>query len=148
MSGGLGEGLENVKSVELFIPETGQTCSFPDLPVARYVHTMNMVGDALVVCGGRYDQGSAIKSCVHLSPPSSSVWTSYATTRKERYFHAAWVSPSGELLLVGSTYSPDDAEIVNAGTSAGREIRLEQAAKLGLKLQHNIIIDHSGATVE
>ena len=134
MSGGWGEGYEDLKSVELFIPETGQKCSFPDLPVARYVHTMNMVGDALVVCGGKDDLGSSKKSCVHLSPPSSSVWTSYASTRKERYFHTSWVSPSGELLLVGGLGSGlGSAEIVNAGTSTGREIRLEQAARLGLK---------------
>ena len=131
MSGGYGEKYEKLKSVELFIPETGKTCSFPDLPVVRNDHTMNMVGDALVVCGGRdvlfIDEKSfTIKSCVHLSPPSSSVWTSYATTRKERSFHTAWVSPSGELLLVGGVYSAEDAEIVNAGTSTGREIRLEE----------------------
>ena len=123
-----------LKSVELFIPKTQKTCSFPDLPVPRHGHTMNMVGDALVVCGGRDDQGSPTKSCVHLSPPSSSVWTSYATTRKYRTFHTAWVSPSGELLLVGGAYSAEDAEIVNAGTSTGREIRLEQNPWLGLKL--------------
>ena len=134
MSGGYGEENEKSKSVELFIPETGKTWSFPDLPATRYGHTMNMVGDALVVCGGRDDQYSPIKSCVHLSPPSSSVWTSYATTRKERYFHTAWVSPSGELLLVGGRGSAEDAEIVYAGSSTGREIRLEQAARLGLKL--------------
>ena len=133
MSGGLGEGLENVKSVELFIPETGKACSFPDLPVARFFHTMNMMGDAIVVCGGEGDQGSSQKSCVHLSPPSSSVWTSYATTRKGRYSHTGWVSPRGELLLVGGGGSAEDAEIVNAGISTGREIRMEQAARLGLK---------------
>ena len=130
MSGRFREKYEGLNSVELFIPETGKTCSFPDLPGARYGHTMNMVGDALVVCGGRGDQKESRKSCVHLSPPSSSVWTSYATTRNERYSHTAWVSPSGELLLVGG-YSTEDAEIVNARTSTGREIRLEQDTWLG-----------------
>ena len=127
MSGGLGEGYKVFKSVELFIPETGKTCSFPDLPAVRFAHTMNMVGDSLFVCGGADDQGEYIRSCVHLSPPSSSVWTSYATTRKERYQSTAWVSPSGELLLVGGNAydSSDDAEIVNTGTSTGREIILD-----------------------
>ena len=112
MSGGFAYNYKELKSVELFIPETGQTCSFPVLPVTRYGNTMNMVVDALVVCGG----GSSKNTCVHLPPPSSSVWTSSPTTRKERYFHTAWVSPSGELLLVGGVDSFKDAEIVNAGT--------------------------------
>ena len=131
MSGGLGEGYEVFKSVELFIPETGKTCSFPDLPSVRFAHTMNMVGDALFVCGGADDQGEYIRSCVHLSPPSSSVWTSYATTRKYRAYHTAWVSRSGELLLVGGHNRGRDAEIVNAGTSTGREIILEQDTWFG-----------------
>ena len=132
MSAGWGDEYSVLKSVELFIPGSGKTCIFPDLPGIRYGHTMNMVGDDLVVCGGRgvWDKESR-KSCLHLSPPSSSVWTSYATTRKERSHHTAWVSPSGELLLVGGYFSSDDAEIVNAGTSTGREIRLEQDTWFG-----------------
>ena len=125
MSGGLGEGGDVLKSVELFIPETGKTCSFPDLPANRFGHTMNMVGDAVVVCGGRDCQSAATKSCVHLSPLSSSLWTSYAAMRRRRASHTAWVSRSGELLLVGGQGSDEDAEIVNAITSTGREIRLE-----------------------
>ena len=131
LSGGFAYNYKELKSVELFIPETGQVCSFPDLPGVRQGHSMNMVGDDLVVCGGRDCQSAATKSCVHLSPPSSSVWTSYATMRKERSSHTAWVSPSGELLLVGGQFIDDNAEIVNAGTSTGREIRLEQDTWFG-----------------
>jgi len=140
VSGGFGKRDE--KSVELFIPETNQTCSFPDLPVARLAHTMNMVGDDLVVCGGIDDQYSPTKSCVHLSPPSTSVWTSYATMRRRRASHSAWASPSGELLMVGGDGSDEDAEIVNAGTSTGREFRLEQKTWLhcGIDAKDSVII--------
>ena len=36
------------KSVEVFVPSTGQHCKLPDMPGRRYKHTM----DAKTVCGG------------------------------------------------------------------------------------------------
>ena len=36
------------KSVEVFVPSTGQHCTLPDLPAKRFYHTM----EEMVVCGG------------------------------------------------------------------------------------------------
>ena len=43
MSGGMWK-----KSVELFVPSTGQHCRLPDLPRRRSEHTM----DGMMLCGG------------------------------------------------------------------------------------------------
>ena len=49
------------KSVEVFVPSTGQHCTLPDLPAERYLHTM----EEMVVCGGPYsDTGT---SCLSLT---------------------------------------------------------------------------------
>ena len=40
----------STKSVEVFLPSTGQHCELPDLPDSRYEHTM----DSKTVCGGSY----------------------------------------------------------------------------------------------
>ena len=37
-----------VKSVEVFVPSTGQHCSLPDLSARRYAHTM----EGMMLCGG------------------------------------------------------------------------------------------------
>jgi len=96
ITGGDGGGL----NVEVFIPATGQNCSYPRLPSSRDRHTLNMVGSTPVLCGGG-GQDSDGNSCIQLYPPTrEGRWTQYATTLEPRNRHTSWVSSEG-LLLVG-----------------------------------------------
>jgi len=85
---------------EVFIPATGQICSFPDLPSERSQHTLNTVGGAAIACGG-FDK-EQWKSCYKLCPLSKKgLWTRYAATVDVRKNHNSWVSEEGLHLLGG-----------------------------------------------
>jgi len=85
------------KSVEVFIPDAGKSCSLPDLPDDRVGHTMDTLGNTPVICGGEnIDQ----TSCLQFTP-ALGVWTNYATTTEEFKGHTSWVS-SGGLVLMGA----------------------------------------------
>ena len=65
------------KSVEVFVPSTGQHCTLPDLPARRYWHTM----EEMVVCGGgAYDSGT-MTSCTTLT---ESGWETTTTLLERR----------------------------------------------------------------
>ena len=61
------------KSVEVFVPSTGQHCTLPDLPAKRYLHTM----EEMVVCGG----GGSETSCLTLTEAG---WETTTTLLEER----------------------------------------------------------------
>ena len=89
----------------MFIPETGETCSFPDLPNDRKYHSINTLdNNTVVICGG----GDTM--CIQLTPTSASgVWTKYSTgagsiygfgnLRSDWDNHLGWVSSAGLMLL-------------------------------------------------
>ena len=94
------------------MPDTGKTCSFPDLPILTYSHTMDTLANIPIICGG-VDSYATQTSCIQLTPTSASGnWTNYATTRNIRYAHTSWVSGAG-LVLMG--YSTITTEIVPSG---------------------------------
>ena len=98
-------------STEVFIPDTGKTCSLPDLPKSRYGHTLDTLGNTPVICGG----DGTDTSCLQFTPTSAGgVWTNYTTTMQRRYKHSSWVSSAG-LVLMGGYYSGTTAEIVPSG---------------------------------
>ena len=68
------------KTVEVYIPSTGQVCSLPHLPKKRAYHTM----DSRYICGG---QGTASTSCIHFS---SGHWITTHTLTEERDGHSSW----------------------------------------------------------
>ena len=61
ISGSGGSSSSSYKSVEVFVPSTGQHCTLPDLPAKRYYHTM----EEMVVCGG--DSSETQTSCLKLT---------------------------------------------------------------------------------
>ena len=56
-------GDDKDKSVEVFLPSSGQHCTLPDLPAKRYRHTM----EEMVVCGGGDSGTSTRTSCLTLT---------------------------------------------------------------------------------
>jgi len=118
-------GYKAKKSVELFVPATGKSCSLPDLPDERWEHTMN----GLNICGSKdvYDSpclnrtsgGSWVipvancrspsTGCVHFS---SGQWQySPYTFVEPRAGHMSWQTEEGLMLLSGS-YSYFTTEII------------------------------------
>ena len=63
------------KSVEVFVPSTGQHCSLPDLPAGRWQHTM----EGFVLCGG-HDVATRT-SCLTLTDAG---WETTTTLRQWR----------------------------------------------------------------
>ena len=56
-------GDHSYKSVEVFVPSTGQHCTLPDLPAKRYGHTM----EEMMVCGGGAIDSGTRRSCLKLT---------------------------------------------------------------------------------
>ena len=65
------------KTVEVFVPSTGQHCQLPDLPIRRYHHSM----EEKTVCGGAPDPGTTT-SCLTLNEDGT--WETTTNLREER----------------------------------------------------------------
>ena len=76
-----------LSSVEIFPSPSTDTCSVPDLPGPRDLHSLSLLsGGRLVVCGG--DPSPAEKTCIAWTEGSTS-WTHLYTTRSSYHiFHA------------------------------------------------------------
>merc|ERR1712098_703917 len=83
-------GKYSEESVEVFDPNTGQSCALPSLPDRRVAHSSNNLN----LCGGYY----AMTSCITFS---SGEWVTSHTLVKERYFHSSWDAGDGRILLLG-----------------------------------------------
>ena len=121
-----------LSSVELFPRPSSATCSIPDLPQARYSHSLSLLsGGRLVVCGGHAPGNGWLNSCISWVGGKSS-WTPFHTMRclipimphnhlqnhsMERGWHTAWTPPSlpNSLVLLGDRTSAAQltAEIVS-----------------------------------
>jgi len=90
------------KSTELFIPETGKSCFWKDLPNERKGHTMNTIDNTAVLCGTR---GHPPTNCIQYTPTSpEGAWTAYGRTDGGALeHHSSWVSRAGLVLMGGET---------------------------------------------
>jgi len=117
-------GYEAKKSVELYNPATGKSCSLPDLPDERWGHTMN----GLYICGGKdvynspclnQTSGGSWSPVEHCCSPSTGCGDFYKgkwqynihTFVKPRADHMSWQTENGLVLLSG-TYSYLTTEII------------------------------------
>ena len=132
MSGGGGDG-RAYTSVEVFVPETGQSCSFPSLPYNLVEHTMN----GLLICGG----GDIVfsKNCLSFS---SGNWTPSYTLVKERTRHSSWVTEQG-LVIIGGPYSPTTTEIVGGeveGLAFTLDYETESVCAVGDLVTNSVVL--------
>ena len=72
-----GSSSSSYKSVEVFVPSTGQHCTLPDLPAKRFYHTM----EEMVVCGGGDNDSGTRTSCLSLTDDG---WETTTTLLKSR----------------------------------------------------------------
>jgi hypothetical protein len=99
-------------STELFLPHTGKTCSLQSLPDNRYQHSMDVVENKIIVCGGTSSQTSCLQ--FH-STSSTGSWTHYATLAQRRYGHTTHVF-QGDMMLYGGSVSKRTSEIMGKST--------------------------------
>ena len=114
-------------SVEIFPPPISSGCSIPDLPGARYHHSLSLLsGGRLVVCGG------TTSNCISWVA-GNTTWTIFGTMRFQnkrklsfnfflllhsytRHYHVAWAPPTlpDSVVLLGASTNPAyyTAEIV------------------------------------
>ena len=101
VSGGIGEGeqgrgFQYLDSVELLNMDGTWNCPMPTMPEARAGHTQT----GTVVCGGDGWGGDGRKSCITFISGDVN-WEKTHTLANERYYHSAWDSPQGVMLLGG-----------------------------------------------
>ena len=111
-------------STQLFLPHTGKTCSLKSLPDKRYVHTMDVVSDKIIICGGYY---GTTTSCIQFLPTSSTgSWVYYATLAQGRSYHTSHVFQE-DLLLMGGQERPNPGTTESIGK--GTQYNLQQETR-------------------
>ena len=116
-------GISQLSSVELFPHPPSNTCSIPDLPQPRTLHSLSLLsGGRLVVCGGWDEAFNVRYSCLSWIAGNNS-WNSFYRMRclpimpyirnhsMERWTHTAWTPPSlpNSIVLLGGTVGSGDA---------------------------------------
>ena len=99
-------GFDNdiLSSVELFPRPSPDACSIPDLPQARYGHSLSLLsGGRIVVCGGSFDGDSL--SSVELFPRSSSDACSIPDLPQARDSHSLSLLSGGKIVVCGGSPS-------------------------------------------
>lgn len=95
MSGGY--EFDGRTSVEVFVPSTGQSCTFPSLPDhGRSGHIM----DGLLICGSSRDK-TAATTCLSFI---SGFWFTSHTLLEERGHLTSWKTDQGLVLMGGMQY--------------------------------------------
>ena len=90
--------------------ENKQICSLPSLPRPRFGHTLDVMEDMPIVCGGYQDKLNDdihTHSCLKFTPLSEcGSWQNLTTLQSEYGFgyHPSWVSPHGLVLFERSLY--------------------------------------------
>jgi len=99
IAGGKAPGSE---TTELFIVETGQTCSLPSLPSPRIDHSLDVMNSMPVLCGDSFENDVGQKSCLKFSPLSDcGSWRNFTTLQYDLGYsgHNSWTTQHGLLLM-------------------------------------------------
>jgi len=110
-------GWRTESSAELISTNGSSICELPSMPHSKYLHTQS----GLTACGTRSGRGPLgfhdnLRSCIKFDDGS---WTTLTDNLlAHRYGHSSWVTPEGDILLIGGTESLTTTEIVyKDGTS-------------------------------
>ena len=90
-------GDDTLTSAEVLFTNGSSICELPQLSQSKRYHTQS----GLTACGG-YVSGTE-RSCIKFEDGS---WTTLTDNLVEsRYWHLSWVTPDGDILLIGGFYS-------------------------------------------
>ena len=104
---------EEEKFVELWSPQTGETCNLPALPRLTYGHSHD--GDW--VCGGS-DGDKDREDRMTCQVWAGGQWESRVVLLQARFGHVSWNSQAGLVLLGGEgSQSKKTSEIIKDGVS-------------------------------
>ena len=97
-------------SAEVLFTNGSSICELPQLSQSKSAHTQS----GLTACGG-YDSDNH-RNCIKFE---DGLWTTLTDNLVEqRDGHSSWVTPDGDILLIGGQYSNTTTEIVyQDGTS-------------------------------
>jgi len=108
-----GYGTQTKTNIEVFPGKA--SCTIPPFPSpGRYQHSLSVINDTLVACGGRNTKTR--KSCISWKKGQES-WEDFHTLSQGRYLHAAVVVDGKEdiIILGGGGSSSKTGEIVKSG---------------------------------
>ena len=106
MTGGLG----TETSAEVLFTNGSSICELPPMPQSKFYHTQS----GLTACGGSGSDNH--RNCIKFEDGSWTTLTDNLVEKRED--HSSWVSPDGDILLIGGYYSGTTTEIVyQNGTS-------------------------------
>ena len=109
--GGNSGSVRVLSSVELYLPETEQSCRLQYLPGETSRHSQ----EGGTVCGGSWP------SCFSLNTTYSS-WTNTSPLDSARPHHCSWNSPGGIILLGGE--APPGEDVDRGDEATGEDIDL------------------------
>ena len=102
MTGGNGA----LTSAEVLFTNGSSICELPQMSQSKYDHSQS----GLIACGGSYEIDT-MRSCIKFEDGS---WTTLTDNLVEqRFWHSSWITPDGDILLIGGDLSPTTTEIVN-----------------------------------
>ena len=99
VSGGYGQDERGMDSVELLKMDGTWICSMPAMPEARWGHTQT----ERIACGGYGPAATArksLKSCLTFKSGGDD-WVKTHTLKHDRWYHIAWTSTYGVMLVGG-----------------------------------------------
>jgi len=113
---------------EVLFTNGSSVCELPQLSQSKYSHTQS----GLTSCGGG-DYSDTRRSCIKLEAGS---WTTLTDNLvEERRSHSSWVSPDGDILLIGDQYSLTTTEIVYQNGSSIRSFDLKYRTNLACSIE-------------
>ena len=127
-------GHPNMRTAEVFLPETNRSCSLPPLTASRHRHTQS----GLLACGG-YER-RAQSSCELLTRAG---WRTepYSLTAA-RCYHSSWDLNNGSVLLLGGYCSEGTSERVQAGSGTAPTFQLRDLVRFALSSKGLIDLLH------
>ena len=104
-------------SAEVLFTNGSSICELPQLSQSKSSHTQS----GLAACGGL--DSDTRRSCIKFEAGS---WTTLTDNLvEERRLHSSWVSPDGDILLIGGYYSRTTTEIISQNGISSRSFDLK-----------------------
>ena len=112
-------------SSEIYNPFTKTSCSLPQLPDARGVHSQN----AGLTCAGGYKAPASENTCVKWNP-ASGTWKKSHSLKEGRIGHVSWATASGVYLIGGDNSNTKQTSVkVNKDGSVEQSFSLKYDAR-------------------